>query len=119
MKSNHQDLLDLAVSIGSRLPEMARPLFAAHLAKSTDGLGLFSMNALAFAMGCESRLYLVPLFERYWELIQTDSYELDELEDEMEEAGVLNLISLVVDAGNTFAKALAANDQQPPTRAKH
>lgn len=119
MKSNHQDLLELAVSIGLRLPEKARPLFAAHLARSTAGLGLFSVNDLAIAMSCDSRLSAVPLFERYWDSIQTDSHELDELEDEMEEAGMLHLISLVVDAGNTFAKALAANDQQPPTRAKH
>lgn len=119
MKKSYEDVVDLAARLAADLPAEARPLLAVHIALAIDGLGLVTVEQLAGVFGCSERHELIDLFGRYWVAAANDSDECDELEDQLEAAGVFHLVPLVVEVGSRFAKAVAVIDEQPGSSAKH
>lgn len=119
MKRSYDDVVELAAKLAADLPEQARPMLAAYIAAATDGLGLVTVEQLADVFGCSERHELIALFGRYWIAVANDSEKCDEIEDQLEAAGVFHLVPLVLDTGSRFARALAVIDDQPSSKAKH
>lgn len=119
MKQSHDDVAELAAKLAAELPEQARPMLAAYIASATDGLGLVTVEQLSNVFGCSAQNELIALFENYWVAVANDSEECEEIEDQLDAAGVFRLVPLVLDMGSRFARALAVIDEQPSSKAKH